>query len=320
HREDGVWTVGDLLPGQDREGAEAAAPGTPGSFLSHRLEARLTRRGEPAEDWAGEVRGPRVQLALGSPTGEITATRMFGYVGGRLMWLWEHRRPVPDGAPGETALTPYLSLEMHRVWSRPRCPSPAARPRGARRRPRRGRPRPLRRTAEPAAASARRHRGGRSRAPRAARGARCGCTRLDDHRHHAGARRYPRRLVLLPGRALSAGAGRAHGLGGGGGRGRAAAGDGPRPPRRSAPVPGDDALRRTRRTHRSLRSAGPRRPHPRRRGAARAGAPRARRRLVRALARGRPRGRGLRPRPGGPGRRGAHDPRRRGPRAAALAP
>lgn len=115
HREDGVWTVGDLLPGQDREAAEAAAPGTPGSFLSHRLEARLTRRGEPAEDWAGEVRGPRVQLALGSPTGEITATRMFGYVGGRLMWLWEHRRPVPDGAPGETALTPYLSLEMHRV-------------------------------------------------------------------------------------------------------------------------------------------------------------------------------------------------------------
>src|SRR5699024_3922795 len=97
HLEDGVWTVGDLLPGQDREGAEAAAPGTPG------------------EDWAGEVRGPRVQLALGAPTGEITATRMFGYVGGRLMWLWEHRRPVPDGAPGETALTPYLSLEMHRV-------------------------------------------------------------------------------------------------------------------------------------------------------------------------------------------------------------
>ena len=95
--------------------AEAARPGTPGSFLSHRLEAHLTRRDEPAEEWAGEVRGPRVQLALASPDGEIAATRMFGYVSGRLMWLWEHRRPVPDGAAGETALTPYLSLEMHRV-------------------------------------------------------------------------------------------------------------------------------------------------------------------------------------------------------------
>lgn len=115
HREDGIWTVGDLLPGQDREVAEAARPGTPGSFLSHRLEAHLTRRDEPAEEWAGEVRGPRVQLALASPDGEIAATRMFGYVSGRLMWLWEHRRPVPDGAAGETALTPYLSLEMHRV-------------------------------------------------------------------------------------------------------------------------------------------------------------------------------------------------------------
>ncbi|ATG51082.1 hypothetical protein CFK38_05700 [Brachybacterium vulturis] len=115
HREDGVWTVGELLPGQDRAAAEAAPPGSPGSFLSHRLEAHLTRRDAPAEQWAGEVRGPRVQLALGSPDGEIAATRMFGYVSGRLMWLWEHRLPVPDGAPDETALTPYLSLEMHRV-------------------------------------------------------------------------------------------------------------------------------------------------------------------------------------------------------------
>lgn len=115
HREDGIWTVGPLLPGQDRAAAEAARPGTPGSHLSHRLEARLSRSGEPGEDWAGEVRGPRVQLALGGPGGEIAATRMFGYVSGRLMWLWERRRPVPDGAPGETALSPYLSLEMHRV-------------------------------------------------------------------------------------------------------------------------------------------------------------------------------------------------------------
>ncbi|MDN5898738.1 MAG: FABP family protein [Brachybacterium sp.] len=115
HREDGIWTVGDLLPGQDREAAAAAGPGTPGSFLPHHLEAHLTRPGGSAEEWAGEVRGPRVQLALASPDGEIAATRMFGYVSGRLMWLWEHRLPVPDGAPDETALTPYLSLEMHRV-------------------------------------------------------------------------------------------------------------------------------------------------------------------------------------------------------------
>lgn len=115
HREDGIWSVGDPLPGQDRAAAAAARPGTPASFLSSRLDARLTRRGEPAEDWAGEVRGPRVQLALASPDGEITATRLFGYVSGRLMWLWERRRPVPGGAPGETALSPYLSLEMHRV-------------------------------------------------------------------------------------------------------------------------------------------------------------------------------------------------------------
>ncbi|MDN6400540.1 MAG: FABP family protein [Brachybacterium sp.] len=115
HREDGIWTVGDLLPGQDREAAEAAAPGTAGSFLSHRLGAQLTRRDAPTEEWIGEVRGPRVQLARGAADGAVAATRMFGYVSGRLMWLWEHRLPVPDGAPGETALTPYLSLEMHRV-------------------------------------------------------------------------------------------------------------------------------------------------------------------------------------------------------------
>lgn len=115
HREDGIWSVGDALPGQDRAAAEAARPGTPASYLSHRLDARLTRRGEQAEDWAGEVRGPRVQLALGAPDGEISETRMFGYVSGRLMWLWERRRPATDAAPGETSLSPYLSLELNRV-------------------------------------------------------------------------------------------------------------------------------------------------------------------------------------------------------------
>lgn len=115
HREDGFWTVGDLLPGQDRATAAAAKPGSPASMLSYGLSARLERRGESAEDWTGEVRGPRIQLALAAADGEVTDTRLFGYVSGRLMWLWERRRPVPDGAPGETALTPYLSLELHRV-------------------------------------------------------------------------------------------------------------------------------------------------------------------------------------------------------------
>lgn len=115
HREEGTWHVGDPLPDQDRAAAEAARPGTPGSYVSHHLEAVLERGGEQAETWAGEVRGPRVQLALPAPTGEVAATRMFGYVSGTLMWLWEHRTEVPDGAPGETALSPYLSLELHRV-------------------------------------------------------------------------------------------------------------------------------------------------------------------------------------------------------------
>ncbi|MGP9538542.1 FABP family protein [Brachybacterium sp. AOP43-C2-M15] len=115
HREDGVWSVGEPLPGQDRAAAAAAAPGTPASYLSHHLDARLERRGEAEETWSGEVRGPRVQLALAGDDGRVGATRMIGYVSGRLMWLWERRTPVADGAPGETALSPYLSLELHRA-------------------------------------------------------------------------------------------------------------------------------------------------------------------------------------------------------------
>lgn len=115
HREDGVWTVGDLLPGQDRAAAEAAPPGSPASHLSYRLDARFERRGEQAEQWQGEVRGPRVQLALPGADGQVAATRMFGYVRGTLMWLWEQPAPVEDGAPGETVLAPHLSLELHRA-------------------------------------------------------------------------------------------------------------------------------------------------------------------------------------------------------------
>lgn len=114
HRESGIWTVGEMLPGQDRAAAEAARPGTPESWLSHRLAARFSRD-DVAEDWAGEIRGPRARLALAGSDGEVIATRLFGYVSGRLMWLWEHRTEVPGGQPGETALTPLLSLEMHRA-------------------------------------------------------------------------------------------------------------------------------------------------------------------------------------------------------------
>lgn len=136
-RESGVWTVGDPLPGQDLTAAEEAPPGDPASFLSYGLEARFDpdRRpgsagsaapaGDPGsgarepggpEVWAGEVRGPRIQLALRAPQpaagAGIAATRMFGYVGGRLMWLWERR---PESGASGTDLSPYLSVELDRV-------------------------------------------------------------------------------------------------------------------------------------------------------------------------------------------------------------
>jgi THAP4-like, heme-binding beta-barrel domain len=119
-REDGVWTVGEPLPGQDVEAARAAKPGDPAAFLSYSLQAHLERRDGADESWAGEVRGPRVQLALGVPgaTGwapQVSATRMFGYVSGRLMWLWEQRVPDDSGATDDSPLTPYISVELHRV-------------------------------------------------------------------------------------------------------------------------------------------------------------------------------------------------------------
>ena len=119
-KEQGIWSVGELLPGQDLAAAERARPGDPAAVLSYRLQARFTRDGVE-HDWAGEVRGPRIQLARRStdPTREPSAlsarpaieeTRMFGYVSGRLMWLWERRS---DDA--EQGLIPYLSLELNRV-------------------------------------------------------------------------------------------------------------------------------------------------------------------------------------------------------------
>ena len=89
-REKGSWRVGDPLPGQDLEAAENAKPGDPAGVLSYAVEFVLQRE-DGEEVWAGEVRGPRIQLGLRtSPTartadGSIAATRMFGLVGGRLI-------------------------------------------------------------------------------------------------------------------------------------------------------------------------------------------------------------------------------------------
>lgn len=122
-REDGVWTVGDPLPGQDLAAARAARPGDPAAFLSHALTAQVTRRDgetgqEHSETWRGEVRGPRVQLALGESAADgrplVTDTRMFGYIAGRMMWLWERRLPVTAADP-HPDLAPFVSLELHRA-------------------------------------------------------------------------------------------------------------------------------------------------------------------------------------------------------------
>lgn len=116
-KEHGIWTVGEPLPGQDLAAAERARAGDPAAVLSYHLQARFTRDGVQ-HDWAGEVRGPRIQLAQRgtdpaqepSARPDVGATRMFGYVSGRLMWLWERRGEDP--AQG---LIPYLSLELNRV-------------------------------------------------------------------------------------------------------------------------------------------------------------------------------------------------------------
>lgn len=115
-KERGTWRVLDPLPGQDLAAARAAKPGDPAGIISYGLEASIERE-DGQEVWIGELRGPRIQLALRSSPdaraadGSIAATRMFGYVGGRLMWLWE--RAMDPAAP--TDLAPYLSVELDRV-------------------------------------------------------------------------------------------------------------------------------------------------------------------------------------------------------------
>lgn len=114
-RENGVWTVGDPLPGQDLAAAEAAKPGDPAGVISYALQAKLDSA-DGERMWLGEVRGPRIQLA----PPDATQTRMFGYISGRVMWLWErapHGTDTADaaGAPAADALVPYLSVELDRA-------------------------------------------------------------------------------------------------------------------------------------------------------------------------------------------------------------
>lgn len=115
-RERGEWTVGEPLPGQDLEAARNAAPGSPSGVVSYGLSARFdATRGDdagPESAWAGEVRGPRIQLARrDGSTGRVLETRMAGYISGRMMWLWE--RQAEDSA--EAGMIPYLSLELDRA-------------------------------------------------------------------------------------------------------------------------------------------------------------------------------------------------------------
>lgn len=111
-RESGLWRVGDPLPGQDLEAAQAAAPGDPRGHISYALDVTFESEGVE-HHWTGEVRGPRIQLARREVGMPVSQTRLFGYVGGRLMWLWER---VPVGAgDDDKGLAPYLSVELDRV-------------------------------------------------------------------------------------------------------------------------------------------------------------------------------------------------------------
>lgn len=112
--ETGTWTVGDPLPGQDLEAAASARPGTPEALVSHALEVELASDDGRRETFVGEVRGPRIQLATTQIQDETTtprvlaARRMFGYVGGRLMWVLD--RMVEGGE-----MTSWISAELDRA-------------------------------------------------------------------------------------------------------------------------------------------------------------------------------------------------------------
>lgn len=117
-----LWRVSGPLPGQDEQKAAQAKPGSQDAYLSHGVSVQVQRTTgfgvTDAEEWVGEVRGPRVQLAckqVPSTTDSgktLEGTRMFGLVGGNLMWLQEVGENLSD-------LSPYLSVELHRAADDP---------------------------------------------------------------------------------------------------------------------------------------------------------------------------------------------------------
>lgn len=116
--EQGTFRVSGPLPGQDVEAAKSARRGSPESYLSHGLTLTMRRSSafgpSESEHWAGEVRGPRIQLASQSipdpyaPGSRVHAARMFGLVGGKLMWLQEV-------GPSLRELKAHLSMELERA-------------------------------------------------------------------------------------------------------------------------------------------------------------------------------------------------------------
>lgn len=112
--EKGTWRVLGPVPGQDLEAAAAAKPGSPAAIVSYQLEASIEDDRGTVEVFAGEVRGPRIQLAAdhvgrtGPHPGHERTTRMFGLVGGRLMWL------IDRAAEGEPLAT-WVSAELDRA-------------------------------------------------------------------------------------------------------------------------------------------------------------------------------------------------------------
>lgn len=113
--ESGFWRVVGPVPGQDLEAARAAKPGSPEALVSYELETALASTQGTVEVCVGEVRGPRIQLAtdlVGRTEGAVVAhassTRMFGLVGGRLLWLVERAGESSESAP-------FISAELDRV-------------------------------------------------------------------------------------------------------------------------------------------------------------------------------------------------------------
>ena len=112
--ETAYWRVTGPMPGQDLAAAAKAKPGTPEALVSYGLEVTVANTEGAMELYAGEVRGPRIRLfsqGVGrtdrSPVFD-SASRMFGLVGGKLMWV------VDRQVEGQEAQT-YLSAELARA-------------------------------------------------------------------------------------------------------------------------------------------------------------------------------------------------------------